>query len=237
MCGRYTLRHTTQQIVMRFAANEAIGANFTEMQPEAPRYNIAPTQPIAVITENSPRVLEKMRWGLVPSWAKDPSIGSRLLNARAETLAEKPSFRSALKRRRCIIPADGFYEWKKQGKARQPMCIHRKDDGLFAFAGLWEEWASPAGTKLRTCTIITCAPNNVMSSIHHRMPAILRPEDEADWLAQSQKSTADLLALLTPYPDEEIEVYPVSTVVNSAANDRSDCIKRIDPDRDLTLPI
>lgn len=237
MCGRYTLRHTTQQIVMRFAVTEVIDVTFGEMQPDAQRYNIAPTQPVDVITENSPRVLEMMRWGLVPSWAKDPSIGSRLLNARAETLVEKPSFRTALTRRRCLIPADGFYEWRKQGKGKQPLCIHRKDDDLFAFAGLWDEWTSPDGSPLRTCTIITCAPNALMATIHDRMPAILRPEDEAAWLSPATKSVTELLGLLTPYPDDQIEAYPVSSAVNSAANDGSHCIEAIDADTEPTLPI
>ena len=228
MCGRYTLRHNTQQIVARFEVAEVIDATFAEMQPDAPRYNIAPTQPVAVVTENSPRILEMMRWGLVPSWARDPSIGSRMLNARAETLTEKPSFKTALTRRRCIIPADGFYEWKKQGKSKQPLRIHRKDDELFAFAGLWDEWTSPDGSPLRTCTIITVAPNKLMASIHDRMPAMLRPEDEADWLNGSLKSVPDLLALLAPYPDEEIEAHPVSNTVNSVANDCSTCIESID---------
>ena len=237
MCGRYTLRHTTQQIVARFEVTEVIDATFAEMRVDAPRYNIAPTQPIAVITENSQRVMEMMRWGLVPSWAKNPSIGSRLLNARAETLPEKPSFRTALTRRRCIVPADGFYEWKKQGKAKQPMRIHRKDDELFAFAGLWDEWQSPDGSPLRSCTIITVGPNELMASIHNRMPAMLCPEDEGAWLKGSLQSVPELLSLLTPYPDEEIEAYPVSANVNSVANDDSCCIKPFDAPADLTLSL
>jgi putative SOS response-associated peptidase YedK len=237
MCGRYTLRHSTQQVVMRFQVAEVIDATFAEMQSNAPRYNIAPTQPVAVVTENSPRTLEMMRWGLVPSWAKDPSIGSRMLNARAETLTEKPSYRTALTRRRCIIPADGFYEWKKQGAAKQPLRIHRKDDALFGFAGLWDEWTSPDGSPLRTCTIITTGPNSLMAAIHNRMPAILRPEDEADWLSGAPKSVNDLLAMLVPYPEEEIEAHPVSTAVNSVANDGADCIEAIDARPDLSLPL
>jgi putative SOS response-associated peptidase YedK len=237
MCGRYTLRHTTQQIVARFEVTEVIEATFAEMRTDAPRYNIAPTQSVAVVTENSPRVLEMMRWGLVPSWAKDPSIGNRLLNARAETLTEKPSFRTALTRRRCLIPGDGFYEWKKQGKNKHPLCIHRKDDDLFAFAGLWDEWTSPGGSPLRTCTIITVGPNNVMASIHNRMPAMLRLEDEGDWLNANVKSVPDLLSLLAPYPDDEIEAYPVSNTVNSVGNDVPGCIEAVDaPSPELTLP-
>ena len=237
MCGRYTLRHTTQQIVARFAVTDVVDATFAEMRADAPRYNIAPTQPIAVVTENSPRALQMMRWGLVPSWAKDPSIGSRLLNARAETLIEKPSFRTALSRRRCIIPADGFYEWKKAGKIKQPLRIRRKDDELFAFAGLWDEWQSPDGSPLRTCTIITVGANSVLADIHDRMPAMLRPEDEAAWLDGSTSAVPELLSLLAPYPDDEIEAYPVSLAVNSVANDNSACIESFDAPPDLTLPL
>jgi putative SOS response-associated peptidase YedK len=236
MCGRYMLRHSTQQIVLRFEVAEVIDATFAEMTADAPRYNIAPTQPIDVITENSPRTLEMMRWGLVPSWAKDTSIGNKLLNARAERLMEKPSFRTALARRRCLIPADGFYEWKKLGTTKLPLCIHREDDELFAFAGLWDEWTSPDGSPLRSCTIITVAPNSLMATIHNRMPAILRREDEARWLDGSQRSIPDLLSLLAPYPDQEIEAFPVSNTVNSVGNDSAACIEAIDtPASDLTF--
>lgn len=237
MCGRYTLRHSTQQIVARFEVNDVIEATFGEMEPEALRYNIAPTQTVAVITQNSPRALEMMRWGLVPSWAKNPSIGSKMFNARAETLAEKPSFRSALARRRCLVPADAFYEWQKRGKTKQPLCIHRKDNALFAFAGLWDEWTSPDGSPLHSCTIITVAPNPLMAAIHDRMPAILRPEDEGTWLRGNMASANELLALLAPYPEDDLEAYPVSTAVNSVANNVPACIEAIDAPADLTLSL
>ncbi|HLJ57886.1 MAG TPA: SOS response-associated peptidase [Chthonomonadaceae bacterium] len=231
MCGRYTLRSSTQQIVMRFAVAEVIDATFGYDDPAAPRYNIAPTQPIVVITENSPRVLVRMRWGLVPSWAKDPSIGSRMINARAETLPEKPAFRTALMRRRCLIPADGFYEWRKEGKSgkvRQPVRFRLKDDGLFAFAGLWDEWGAPDGSPLHSCTIITVEANAVVAAVHDRMPAILRREDEAEWLDSSNTAVGDLLPLLAPYPSEEMEAYEVSRRVNSAAAEGPECIKPVD---------
>jgi len=234
MCGRYTLRHTTKDIVQRFLVTEVIEATFAEMEPDLLRYNIAPTQPVAAITENSPRVLEMMRWGLVPFWAKDLSIGSRLLNARAETLSEKPAFRAAFARRRCLVPADGFYEWRKQGKMKQPLRIHRKDDDLFAFAGLWEEWTSPDGSPLHSCTIITVAANELMAPIHDRMPAILRPQDEAAWLSRSTP-TDELMSLLNPYPEEDIEAYPVAPIVNSVANDGPNCIEPLDDSQELTL--
>ena len=231
------LRHTTQQIVMRFAVAEVVEATFGEMEPDAPRYNIAPAQPVDVVTESSPRVLERMRWGLVPSWAKDPSIGSRMINARAETLVEKPSFRFALTRRRCLVPADGFYEWKKQGKTKQPLHIRRKDGEIFAFAGLWDEWTSPGGSPLHSCTIITVEPNALMAAIHNRMPAILRREDEAAWPNAPGATAPELLSLLAPYPDEELEAYTVSTTVNSVAHDSPDCVKPVEAETDLTLSL
>lgn len=217
MCGRYTLHHDTAQIALRFEVQETLAD-----VPE--RYNIAPTQPIAVVTVNSPRTLQQMRWGLIPSWAKDPAIGNKLINARAETLPEKPAYKTALTRRRCLIPADGFYEWQAVGKSKQPMYTHRKDDALFAFAGLWEEWHSPDGETVRSCTIITTTPNALMTPIHNRMPAILRPQDEAVWLDTSLREADALLKLLQPYPDAELEAYPVSRLVNTPTNDMRDCI-------------
>ncbi len=219
MCGRYTLRQSPHQIAIRFGVEETL-------LPELPpRYNIAPTQPVVAVTENSPRHLRLFQWGLVPFWAKDPSIGSRMINARAETLAEKPAFKNALTRRRCVIPADGFYEWKKIGSSKQPMYIRRHDGELFGFAGLWEEWISPDGSPLQTCTIITVAPNALMAPIHDRMPAILRPEDEAAWLTLSKKDVPELLGLLRPYPETEMEAYPVSRQVNAPTVDNAVCVQ------------
>jgi putative SOS response-associated peptidase YedK len=214
MCGRYTLHHTTDQITMRFEVQEVAAA-------PAERFNIAPTQPVAVITQQADgrRLLDAFQWGLIPSWAKEPGIGNKLINARAETLAEKPSFKNALKRRRCLIPADGFYEWKKEGTARQPMHIRRNDGDLFAFAGLWEEWKQEDGTPLRTCTIITVGPNELMRSIHDRMPALLEPEAEAAWLDLSRQDPSSLLDLLKPYPAEAMEAYAVSKRVNAPVID------------------
>lgn len=210
MCGRFTLYHTPEDVAERFEAQTALATE--------PRYNIAPTQEVAVVTQNGTRHLSNFRWGLIPSWAKDPEIGSRMINARAETLAEKPSFRTALSRRRCLIPADGFYEWQaasdgaKGGKT--PMHIHFQDNGLFAFAGLWDEWQAPDGSPLRSCTIITTTPNTVTAPIHNRMPVILRPEDEALWLDLSTTDTRELLSLLAPYSPQGMEAYPVSRQVN-----------------------
>ena len=211
MCGRFTMHHTREQVALRFDVQTV------EAAPQE-RFNIAPTQPVAVVMEqDDERVLDALQWGLIPAWAKEPGIGNKLINARAETLAEKPSFRQALKKRRCLIPSDGFYEWKKEGTARQPMHIRRIDSDLFAFAGLWEEWKAEDGRPLRTCTIITVAPNEVLLPIHDRMPAILRPEDEAAWL--NETDTGLLLSLLRPYPAEQMEVFAVSKKVNAPTVD------------------
>src|SRR5438105_243032 len=176
MCGRFTSHHSPEEIMERFEVDEAL------FRPD-PRYNIAPTQILAaVIEQQGKRQLTGFRWGLVPSWSKDPAIGNRMINARAETILEKPSFKAALTRRRCLIPADGFYEWKKSTAGSQPFHIRRRDGGLFAFAGLWEEWQSPDGSPLQTCTIVTVEPNELMSPIHNRMPAILEREEEKLWL-------------------------------------------------------
>jgi putative SOS response-associated peptidase YedK len=220
MCGRYILEHTAEEVATRFGVQQVL---FTL----TPRYNIAPSQPVAVVTQNGVRSLDGYKWGLVPSWAKDPQIGSRMINARAETLAEKPAFKSALMRRRCLIPADGFYEWKGKGKAKQPMRVHTRSGEMFAFAGLWEEWNAPDGSPLRTCTIITTNPNHFMADIHDRMPAILRREDEDAWLDTETKDVPHLLSLLRPYPDEELAAHPVSTQVNSPVFDSPQCVESI----------
>ncbi len=220
MCGRFTLHHTADEIAERFAA---------EVEPLLePRYNIAPTQPVVAVLMEETRSVQRLRWGLVPSWAKDIGIGSRLINARVETIAEKPSFRTALSRRRCLIPADGFYEWREADNpeegGRTPMYIRRRDGGLFAFAGLWDEWHAPDGSPLRTCTIITGTPNPLMAPIHDRMPMILRREEEDRWLEPGPHDTPSLLSLLVPYPAVEMEAYPVSRKVNSPTVDTPDNI-------------
>ncbi len=226
MCGRFTLHHNLEELEERFAvapAGEAGGDS-------EPRYNIAPPQDVLVVTQNGARRLEAYHWGLIPSWAKDVSVGNRMINARAETLAEKPSFRTALSRRRCLIPADGFYEWQVTGTgakpAKTPMHLRLTDGGLFAFAGLWDEWRGPDGVALRSCTIITTAPNAVAAPIHDRMPAILRPEDEALWLAPSLSEAGALLSLLGPYPASAMEAYAVSRQVNAPTVDDPGCIAR-----------
>ena len=241
MCGRFTLTKQMREIAARFGVHyprgysgpgttepgKTVGAETSVpgLQPSvgSARYNIAPTQPVIVVNDTGQRQLVVMQWGLVPSWAKDPGIGNRLINARAETIAEKPAFRAALKKRRCLIPADGFYEWQKTGKVKQPVHIVLKTREPFGFAGLWEHWASPDG-ELLTCTIITTEVNELLKAVHHRMPVILPREAESVWLDPTIQDPEKLLPLLKPYPSELMEYYPVSRAVNSPANDSPQCI-------------
>ena len=222
MCGRFALHHSAAQLAERFSIERIV----VDLPP---RYNVAPTQPVAVVVQPSQRHLEAFKWGLVPFWAKDPKIGNRMINARAETLAEKPAYRAALKRRRCLIPASGFFEWKKAEKEKIPHYIHMADDYPFAMAGLWEEWTSPADEILHTCTIITTQANAFMTPIHHRMPVILDPESQSAWLDPSQEDPAVLTSLLQPYPDDHLTAYPVSKQVNKPINDTPDCIEPMKP--------
>ncbi len=215
MCGRFTLAVDPSEL------QEAFG-NYSFPPKYAPRYNIAPTQPILAIPNDAKNAAGFFIWGLIPSWAKDPAIGSRLINARAETLAEKPSFRGSLKYKRCIIPADGFYEWQSRPgiRAKVPNFIHMQDGRPFAFAGLWDEWQSPEGGLLRSATIITTVPNSLMAQLHNRMPVILPPESYDAWLDPAPRSAESVLPLLQPYEAGLMEAYPVSTLVNSPENDR-----------------
>ncbi len=222
MCGRFTLHHPEEEVAEGFGVQQLFS-------PLAPRYNIAPSQPVAVVLEEEGRrCLDAYKWGLVPFWAKDPKIGARMINARAETLAEKPSFRAALTRRRCLIPADGFYEWKKEGDARRPFHIRLRSEEPFPFAGLYEEWQAPDGSPLRTCTIITVEPNPLMAQIHNRMPAILDPDAREAWLDPALKDAPGLLQLLKPYPEKEMEAFPVSRRVNAPTFDDPACIQPVE---------
>ncbi len=199
--------------------------------PESPlpmRYNIAPSQPIAaVLNREKPRV-EFVHWGLIPHWAKDPAIGNRMINARAEGLAEKPAFRTAIRRRRCIVPASGFYEWRKEsGGSKTPLYIQLKSHKPLAFAGLWDVWHDPAGggSEISSCTIITTTPNALMKTIHDRMPAILKPQDYRAWLAPEEKIPAELQQLLVQYPAEEMEMMEVGKSVNNTRNLGPECLE------------
>lgn len=217
MCGRFTLFHNHDEVIDRFQVQNSLF-------DISPRYNIAPSQPVATITDNGTRTMQAAKWGLVPFWAKDDSMASKLINARAETLAEKASFKQAFQKRRCLIPADGFYEWRKEGKTKQPVYIRLRSQQLFCFAGLWEEWKTPEGSTLRTCTIITVPPNELIAPMHHRMAVILKLEQEALWLDSDVKDIAKVAPLLQPYESNEMEFFAVSRKVNSAMVEGADCI-------------
>ncbi len=223
MCGRFTLVHDIQSIAQTL--NAVIPASIQIV----PHYNIAPTQNILTVMReesNEQSHLDLLRWGLIPSWAKEESIGSRMINARAETLAEKASFKRLLNTRRCLIVADGFYEWMQEpgSKAKTPMYIRLKDDEPFAFAGLWDSWKNPAGEQIRTCTIITTEPNELMARIHNRMPVILSPEAREEWLDPTNHDVPLLSHLLGSYPADEMVVRPVSRLVNDPKHDGAELI-------------
>ncbi|HUN24436.1 MAG TPA: SOS response-associated peptidase [Anaerolineales bacterium] len=222
MCGRFTLSLNAEDLQATFPE--------IELPPQyAPRYNIAPSQPVAAIALNAlgKPVLQHFLWGLVPTWAKDISIANKLINARAETLHEKPSFRTAFKKRRCLVLADGFYEWKSQPKVKDktPMYIQMSDGSPFTMGGLWESWKSPEGDQLLTCTLITTTPNELMADIHNRMPVIIPAERRADWLSPTSTSLT-LEPLLTPYPAHAMQAYAVSSYVNSPFNEGARCVLR-----------
>jgi putative SOS response-associated peptidase YedK len=221
MCGRFTLTVDPEELMEHFHLDSSD-------EQTAPRYNIAPTQQVGVVLNESPARLSMVQWGLIPGWAKDPGIGAQMINARAETLPEKPAFRSAFKKRRCLVLADGFYEWRKEedGKTKTPIYLHLKSNEPFAMAGLWEVWISPEGVKRRTCTIITTQPNELVTPIHNRMPVILPRETEADWLDGNAMAPA-LMAMLKPYAAELMQAHAVSRRVNAPANDDPTLIQPI----------
>lgn len=219
MCGRFTLTKDMKLIVEYYGLDTRFDYR--------PRYNIAPAQDIlAIVSRRGHKEPVMLKWGLIPAWAKDSSIGHRMINARAETVDVKPSFARLLRRRRCLIPADGFYEWKANGQ-KVPMRIIKKDNGIFSFAGLWDEWVSPEGEVIRSCTIITTTPNELTGQIHNRMPVILTPEAERLWADDSITDAVLLKSLLVPYPADEMIMYPVSRLVNNPANDTPECIQAV----------
>ncbi|MGO4543790.1 SOS response-associated peptidase [Paenibacillus sp. 2TAB23] len=230
MCGRYTLTVTLEELMVRYMIGE------TMVPFHRPKYNIAPSQLIlSVISDGVRNRLGELKWGLVPPWADNPKIGFQMLNARSETAASKPAFQKPLQRKRCLIPADGFYEWKTTPNGKQPMRISLKNRALFSMAGLYETWVSPEGTRINSCTILTTAPNELVSPIHDRMPVILRPEDEQLWLDRSITDTAVLMPLFAPYPSSELEAYPVSAAVGNVSNDESSLIEPCKVDEQLEL--
>ncbi len=222
MCGRYSLTTAPEALRRLF--------DFDTTPNLAPRYNIAPTQSAPVVRNaaNGGRELTMPRWGLIPSWAKDASIGAKTINARSETVAEKPSFRSAFRHRRCLVPADGFYEWRREGEIKQPFRIGMLDGAAFAFAGLWESWSgADDGEALESFTILTAEANRKLRPIHARMPVILAPEAYDAWLDASPETVDRARALLRPFPEHPMAFYRVSTRVNSPRNDDPDCLKPI----------
>ncbi|KAB8334204.1 SOS response-associated peptidase [Scytonema tolypothrichoides VB-61278] len=220
MCGRFTLIQTAEALYETF---------HVEKLPELePQYNIAPTQMVGAVLYNQvseERKFHKLRWGLIPSWSKDLGIGAKLINARAETVAEKPAFRSALKYRRCLLVADGFYEWQHQENQKQPYYFRLQEGKPFGFAGLWEKWRSPEGEEITSCTILTTEANELVQPIHERMPVILQQQDYDVWLNPEVQTPSSLQQLLHPYPSEAMTAYPVSKVVNSPKQNIPDCIK------------
>ncbi len=221
MCGRYTITVNPETVQKEL--------NLASMPEQfQPRHNIAPTQPVAVVADSAGRNAEMMRWGLIPFWAKDPEIGSRLINARSETISEKPAFKNAFVKRRCLVLADGFFEWQKGGGPNgrsQPYYFKLADGKPFAFAGLWEFWKSPAGEEIRSCTIITCPANELVRPVHERMPVMLAGDELWAWLDGA--SARDLQALLRPYPPEKMVTYPVAPLVNRPEIDSPELVQPV----------
>ena len=224
MCGRFRLSRRKQLIEEHFDCDPGD-------EEWSPRFNIAPTQPVPVIRQhpNEPvRELSLMRWGLIPHWSKDASGAASTINARSETAAVKPVFRDPLRLRRCLIPADGFYEWARKGASKQPFCFEVKDGELFAFAGLWDGWKDPSGKWVKTCSILTTTPNAVTSAVHDRMPVILDPDSYDLWLDPGTQNVAAISQLLKPYDARSMRCYPVSTRINHVANDDEECSRPVE---------
>jgi putative SOS response-associated peptidase YedK len=224
MCGRYTVAVMEKLLKQRFNVEKYEGKHI-------PRYNIAPSQdnPVVLVNEEGKRIMMPMRWGLIPFWAKDEAIGNKMINARIETVAQKPSFRTPFYKRRCLVPADGYYEWRKPGKPgkRSPFRIVLKSRELFAFAGLWEIWKNQIGDIIQSYTIITTEADDLVGKIHPRMPVVLKPENEDTWIDPSVKDLQTLMQLLTPYPSDLVEMYQVSPVVGNPKNDLEECIQPV----------
>ena len=224
MCGRFRLSRRKQIVEEHFSVSGE--------EDWVPRYNIAPTQPVVVIRQNPKepiRELSLMRWGLIPSWAKDSSAAARMINARSETAGTKPAFRDALKSRRCLVPADGFYEWVRAGKTKQPYCFEINEGELFGFAGLWDRWKDASGNTVETCSILTTTPNAVTSAVHDRMPVILDPAAYDLWLDPGMRDVSAASELLKPYDARLMRCYPVSTRINRVDNDDEECSAPVEP--------
>jgi putative SOS response-associated peptidase YedK len=220
MCGRFALSPKTNEV-------ENLMPGVRVKDEAKTRYNIAPSQNIISILNNKEPEQVFVKWGLIPNWSKDDSIGYKMINARAETLDEKPSFKQSFLKRRCLIPATGFYEWKKEGKDKYPYFIKLINDKVFTFAGLWDRWKSADGSEVISATIITTTPNSLMANIHDRMPVIIPEESRLDWLYGKQDGAEFLKSLMGPYPGNEMQAYPVGKFVNSPANDFEECMKPV----------
>lgn len=225
MCGRYTLTTTIEELWEEL--------ELLDEPPElTPRYNIAPTQDVPVIGLRPGAAharLAMLRWGLIPAWAKDEKAGARTINARRETLADKPSFRDSFRTRRCLVVADGWYEWKKRGDRKQPYYLGRADRRPFTMAGLWASWRGPDGVRIRSCTVITQPSAGIVETIHTRMPVLIPAELRRAWMDPELRARQQLAGLLEATPLDELDAYPVSTTVNAAHNDTARCVERVDP--------
>ena len=229
MCGRYTVISTPEALRALFG--------YAEQPNFPPRYNVAPTQPIAIVRlVEGKRQFALVRWGLLPSWVKDPKTFTLLINARGETAAEKPAFRAAMKRRRCLIPADGFYEWQATGDRKRPFYVHAKSGAPLAFAGLWETWTGPNGEELETAAIVTTRANRTLSPIHERMPVIVPPDAFDLWLDGANVDATTAAALIQPAPDNLLEAYEISTAVNRTANDNPKLLEPVGPNQSAPTP-
>lgn len=224
MCGRASLTKIEKELERHFKAT--FYSEELERYQVLPSYNIAPTHFHPVITNQSPEHLQWFHWGLIPYWAKDRAIASRLINARIETILEKPAFRQAIQQRRCLVPFDGFYEWKKTNGQKIPHRICKKDQKIFTVAGIWEKWMAPNQTVVHSFTLITQPPNTLLADIHDRMPAILQPEQEAKWI-DPKLSAKEALAMIQPYPDDELQAYPVSKRVNKVQINEASLIEEV----------
>jgi putative SOS response-associated peptidase YedK len=225
MCGRYSLKTPVEHLSEKF--------QFPEVNPLKPRYNIAPSQVVAVVRllpDDRERKLAMLRWGLIPAWAKEPAKARQPINAKSETVAELPTFRVAFRKRRCLIPADGFYEWKQEGGRKQPVYICMKDREPFAFAGLWERWEKPDQEPIDSCVLLTTEPNEQLAQVHNRMPVILDPKDYDLWLDPDVQQPDKLLSLLRPYLSEPMTYFPVNLRVNNPRHDDPLCLEPLPPD-------
>lgn len=223
MCGRFTLITGYQFLLSEFDIQKAIEEDMYEMS-----YNIAPTHNIvSIINDGQKNRMGYLKWGLIPSWAKDEKIASKMINARSETVDEKPSFKKSFLQKRCIIPMDSFYEWKREGKSKTPMRIKMKDDSIFGVAGLWESWKAPSGQAIHTCTILTTESNELMANIHERMPVILPKEHHKEWLNPSNQDKDQLKSFLVPFPTHNMMAYEVSNKLNSPNNNSIELIQQV----------